>query len=96
VLAVLDRGTRSLNALASFAPYVLGGSMTLADIYLRYALAVPNMVGPVHLDWNAEDQIHGLAAWSALVGDSDISRKIDADFKANRKEFMAYVSGLSK
>lgn len=96
VLAVLARGTRSLSALGSFSPYVLGESVTLADIYLRYALSIPNMVGPAHLDWNINDEVEGLAEWSALMGDSDISRKIDADMRANAKDFMAYIAGLSK
>jgi glutathione S-transferase len=95
VLAALGRGTRALSALGSFSPYVLGDSLTLADIYLRYAVSIPHLVGPAHLDWNINDEVEGLAAWSALIGDSDIARKIDADMRANAKDFMAYIAGLS-
>ena len=96
VLAVLERGTRSLNALASFAPYVAGAELSLADIYLRYALAVPKMVGPAQLDWDVLQQVEGLPAWDAMMADSDISRKIDADQKANHPEFMAYLADRFK
>ena len=92
VRAVLDRGARSINALASFAPYLAGDSLTLADIYLRYALYIPMMVGPPLLDWQATEEISGLADWLDLMADSDISRKIDADLKDNEPEFRAFIA----
>ena len=96
VRAVLDRGTRSLNALASFSPYVAGEQLTLADIYLRYALSIPGMVGPALLGWDVRDDVDGLGDWLQLMADSDISRKVDADLEANTKEFMAYVASNTK
>lgn len=92
VRAVLERGTRSLNALASFSPYVLGEELSLADIYLRYALAIPKMVGPDLLGWDVREEVDGLEDWSRLMADSDISRKIDADMQANTNDFMAYIA----
>ena len=94
VRAVLERGTRSLNALASFSPYVLGEELSLADIYLRYALAIPKMVGPDLLGWDVREEVDGLEDWSRLMADSDISRKIDADMQANTDDFMAYIAQL--
>ncbi len=96
VRAVLDRGTRSLVALASFSPYVMGTDISLADIYLRYALAIPKMVGPSLLGWDVMAEVEGLAQWDAMMADSDISRKIDADQQANTEEFMAYVASVSR
>lgn len=96
IRATLDRGTRSLIDLAQFSPYVAGKALTLADIYLRYALAIPIMVGPTHLDWNVLEAVPGLAAWYAMMGESDISKSIDADQQANTTDFMAYVAGVSK
>ena len=96
VRTVLDRGSRSLNALASFSPYVAGEQLTLADIYLRYALSIPRMVGPSQLDWDVRDDVDGLGDWLQLMADSDISRKVDADLEANTEEFMAYVASNSK
>jgi glutathione S-transferase len=92
VRAVFERGTRSLNALASFSPYLLGETLSLADIYLRYALFIPALVGPAQLNWDINDDVEGLAQWSALMADSDISRKIDEDMQGNARDFMAYVA----
>ncbi len=96
VQAVLDRGMGGLKKLATFGPYLTGDSLTLADIYLRYALAIPKLVGPTLLQWNPLDAVEGLAEWDALMASSDISKKIDADQRANAEEFMAYVSGSMK
>ena len=40
VVAVVDRGINSINALATFNPWVLGTELTMADIYLFYVLTV--------------------------------------------------------
>ena len=45
IRATLDRGTRSLIELARFSPFVAGNELTLADIYLRYALSIPKWPG---------------------------------------------------
>jgi glutathione S-transferase len=83
---------RSLNELASFSPYAAGAELSLADIYLRYALAIPKMVGPGQLDWDIMTQVDGLADWDAMMADSDIARKIDADMRDNAPDFMAYIA----
>lgn len=95
VRAALNRGARSLSALASFSPYLLGEELTLGDIYLRYALSIPKTVGPSHLNWNVKEEVPALAEWGALMADSDISRKIDADMHENAADFMAHISKKS-
>jgi len=89
--AGLERGVAAYTTLASFAPYVAGAELTLADIYLRYALAIPQLVGPSQLDWDVLAAVPGMAEWYAMMSDSDIARKIDADQQANSAEFMAYL-----
>jgi glutathione S-transferase len=96
VRMTLDRGVRSLNTLASFSPFVAGKELSLADIYLRYALAIPRMVGPGQLNWDVMAEVEGLAAWDAMMADSDIARKIDGDMQANRSDFMAYIGSRQK
>ncbi len=96
VKSVLDRGTAALSTLAVFKPYVCGDTLTLADVYLRYALAIAKLVGPSFLQWNVLESVEGLSQWDAMMADSDISKKIDADQAANAEEFMAYVSGQMK
>lgn len=93
VRMTLERGVRSLNTLATFSPFVAGKEMSLADIYLRYALAIPRLAAPGQLGWDIMAAVEGLAAWDAMMADSDISRKIDADMRANTADFMAYIAG---
>ena len=88
----LQRGVDGLNALATFSPYMNGETLTLADIYLRYALAIPRLVGKAHLDWDILASIDGLAAWDELMAGTDIAQRIDADQKANAPEFMARLA----
>jgi glutathione S-transferase len=92
VKAVLDKAARSITELAVFGPYLLGSELSLADIYLRYALSIPKLVGPTQLNWNVLDSVPGLASWDEMMADTDIARKIDADLRDNTAEFMAHIS----
>jgi glutathione S-transferase len=95
VRSALQRGVSGLTVLAAFSPYLCGDSCTLADIYLRYALAIPKLAGPSQLDWDVVAAVPGLADWDTRMADSDIARRVDADQAANRDEFMAYVAKVS-
>jgi glutathione S-transferase len=91
-----ERAVRTLNALATFSPYVAGDTLSLADIYLRYALVIPKIVGPGQLQWDVMADVPAMVDWEALMANSDISRKVDADHDANREEFMAYVASRQR
>lgn len=91
----LERGVAGLRSLGHFAPYVVGSELGMADIYLRYALAIPKIVGPSQLDWDVVAAVPGLAEWDAMMADSDIARRIDADLEASRDQFMAYLARRS-
>jgi len=93
VRATFDKAIRSFASLASFSPYVAGDTLTLADIYLRYALVIPRMVGPRYLDWDVTAKLAALSQWEALMADSDVSRKVEADRLDNEAEFMAHITG---
>ncbi len=92
VRSTLERGVKSLTALVSFSPYLTGATLTLADIYLRYALAIPKLIGPSQLDWDIVAAIPGLSDWDAMMADSEISKRIDADQRDNTAEFMAHIA----
>jgi glutathione S-transferase len=96
VRATLDRGVTGLTKLATFGPYVAGAELTVADIYLRYAMAIPKMVGPAILDWDIVKAIPGLSEWDEMMAQSDISKKVDAGLVENTAAFIEYVSGGSK
>ncbi|MFT6051052.1 MAG: glutathione S-transferase [Halioglobus sp.] len=93
VKLVLAKGAKAVTDLASFGPYLCGAELTLADIYLRYALVIPKMVGPSKLDWDVMEEVPGLQEWDAMMADTDIARSVDADMRDNTADFMAYVSG---
>jgi glutathione S-transferase len=93
VRATFDKALRSLATLGSFSPYVAGDTMTLADIYLRYALVIPKMVGPRFLGWDASEGLAALPQWEKLMADSEVSRKVDADHRDNETDFMAHITG---
>ena len=93
VRTVLERGVNAINALASFDPYIAGSELTAADIYLRYALLIPKMIGPAQLDWDICASINGCQQWEAMMADSDVSKTVDADAQANAPEFMARLAG---
>ncbi|TXS92809.1 glutathione S-transferase family protein [Parahaliea maris] len=92
VRETMERGVNGLKVLAAFSPYVAGPELSVADIFLRYALAIPKLVGPTHLNLDVLAAVPGLAEWDAMMADTDIARKIDADQQANAPEFMAYVA----
>lgn len=94
VRGVLQRGTAGLSMLTHFSPYCVGNALTTADITLRYALAIPKLVGPSQLDMNIFSAIDGLGDWDKMMADGEIAAKVDADMHANRAEFMAYVAGV--
>lgn len=90
VTEVLERGISALNQLCKFSPYVQGSEITLADIYLRYALSTVALAGrKLERDFVAD--IDGIADWQAMMADTDIARKIDADQEANGPAFFAYI-----
>lgn len=96
VRTTLERGVNALKELAEFSPYLLGGELSLADIHLRYALAIPSMVGPSQLDWDILAAVDGLPQWYEMMANSDISGKIDADMRDNAEDFMAYVQSRAR
>lgn len=93
VKAALERGIAALNDICKPSPYLCGDTLTLADIYCRYAMAIPQLVGPKVLGMDIVAAVNGLPALMLTLADSEISQKIDADMRANQAEFMAKISG---
>ena len=82
--------------LVSMAPYALGDQLSMADIFMRYALSIPTMVKPLLPDSDPLLAVPGLAEWQKMMANTDIARRIDADQAANYAEFMARISAKSK
>ncbi len=91
VRGVVERGLEAMTRLCEFEPYLAGAEMTMADIYLRYVLKVVELAGTTKLEWDIIGSVPGMAEWSEMMADSDISRKVDADQAANMPEFMGII-----
>jgi len=91
VKAVVERGINSINALASFDPWVAGAEYTMADIYLFYVLAVADM-GSASTGIDLNERISGLKTWRAKFAADEVAQKVAADMEANKESFFGYIS----
>jgi glutathione S-transferase len=91
VSTAVSRGVAALNTVTDCRPYLCGDTLTLADIYCRYAMAIPQLVGPKLLDRDIVSEIRGLPELMALLAESEISQRIDADMRDNYAEFMQKI-----
>ena len=94
VVGVVYRGINSINALATFDPWVLGAEFTMADIYLFYALTMAE-VGSKITGIDLNERIPGLENWHATFAADRISQKVAVDREANRESFFGYIQSLS-
>jgi glutathione S-transferase len=92
VKAVVERGINSINALATFDPWVLGADYTMADIYLFYVLAVADM-GSASTGIDLNKRIAGLEGWREKFAADEVAQKVAADMEANKESFFNYVRG---
>lgn len=92
VKAVVERGINSMNAIATFDPWVAGNEYTMADIYLFYVLAVADM-GSASTGVDLNEQIPGLSSWREKFAADAVAQKVAADMQANKESFFKYVSG---
>jgi glutathione S-transferase len=88
------RGINSINALATFDPWVLGAEFTMADIYLFYALTMAEM-GKKITGIDLNERIPGLENWHATFAADRISQKVAVETEANRESFFGYIQSLS-
>lgn len=94
VRTVMEKGARSIGQLARFDPYVLGGEMTVADIFLHWSLGFAQMAaGPEVLNWNLVDHVDGLAEWEAMMAAQPIAQQLNADMQQELPAFMEQIAG---
>lgn len=85
------KGCEIINQMTDIEPYLLGDQLSMADIFMYYALVIPTMVGPRLIDVDPVTAIKGLANWHHLMSDCPISKKIETDKRDNAPEFMAKI-----
>ncbi|MFT7244782.1 MAG: glutathione S-transferase [Candidatus Azotimanducaceae bacterium] len=94
VKGVLDRGINSINALATFSPWVFGENFTMADIYLYHVLTVADM-GSSMTEVDFSSRIPGLGKWRETLAADPITQRVAADTEKNREGFFGYIQSLS-
>ncbi len=93
VAEALDKGVRALSALVSPQPFVMGEQMTAADIVLRYALVVVELVSGALYQRDICAEVAGLPEWKARMAEMPISQQLDAESEKAMAAFMAMVQG---
>ena len=93
VKEVMDKGIAAVTTLVSFKPYVLGDSLTLADIVLRYAMVVADLVGGAVFQRDIAGEVAGMAEWKAMMASSPISQQLDTDTNEAMAAFLAMLKG---
>ncbi|WP_299974751.1 glutathione S-transferase family protein [uncultured Pseudoteredinibacter sp.] len=93
---LMEKGFKALDTLCQCSPYLMGDKMTAADIFVRYALVVGNMVAAKIYDWKPLDEYPALKAWNKLMREDPISQKVDQDSQAAMKDLMDYFAKFKK
>ena len=91
---VLSRGIGAMRRLCQFSPWIAGGEMTMADIYVHYVNSVVRGIGSKQLEWDILSEIPGMTEWTASMKETDIAQKVEAERAANEPEFTAYITKM--
>jgi glutathione S-transferase len=89
----LEKGCKALAALIQLAdqPYVSGDNMSMADIFLRYALIPSSMCAQAIYQWDIIAEVPGLADWNKRMAALDISQQLD---KATQEGMAAFLAAI--
>lgn len=93
---LMERGFKALDTLCQSSPYLMGEKMTAADIFVRYALVVGNMVAAKVYDWKPLDEYPALKAWSKTMREDPVSQRVDQDAQAAMTDLMEYFAQFKK
>ncbi|GAA6154360.1 glutathione S-transferase family protein [Pseudoteredinibacter isoporae] len=93
---LMEKGLKALDTLCQSAPYLMGDTMTAADIFVRYALVVGNMAAVRIYDWKLLDDYPALKAWNQHMREDPISQKVDQDAQDAMADLKAYFAQFKK
>lgn len=85
---VLDRAMRALGHLAEPNPFLLGETLTIADLFAFYTFDIGERVARFSWDSSLLDQVPGLRGWFDRMAARSGSRAVLADFDT---AFAAYL-----
>lgn len=92
VRATLDRSTAALKRLMAPAPFVMGGTLTQADLFAFYNLDVVDRLTRFVWGRSIVDEI-GIAPWHAMMAARDSSRTVLTDFETYFACYLADKGG---
>ena len=86
----LDRATQALTILMQPQPFLLGGTLSYADLFAFYCLDIADRVTRFVYDRSILVDIGSLAGWSQLMARRPSSLVVFADFYPS---FISYLAG---
>jgi glutathione S-transferase len=96
VRQMLNRGIKAMQDLCKFSPWIAGELITVADIYVYYVNTIVSTFGSSQLDWDILAEIPNMKEWNQSMGQSDITKKVEADRLANMPDFLQKLKGQFK
>jgi glutathione S-transferase len=89
VKPVLEKGARSVAALAVMDPYLMGAAPTAADYMAMYSLDLAAAVAKSVYDWDLLADIPGAADLLARLGEDPNAQRFDQEKKAQMAAFLS-------
>lgn len=90
----LDKAAAALPRLSRFDTFACGDRFTLADIAAILNLPIVRDVGKAFMDRDPLAAVPGLDAYCARMEERPMVKKIRADAKQDRPQFMAHLKAL--
>lgn len=84
----IERGMRALSYLVAPRPFLMGGELTLADLFAFYTFDVGDRLTRFVYDWSLLGSLPGLRDWHGMMAGRASSRVVLADFAT---AFEAYL-----
>lgn len=85
----LDKGVRTLKALARFTPYIAGDAFTFADIAAYFQIRFTNLHTRKVYAWDILDDVPGMSAYLGMVGERTSIKAVDA---VMQRDFNTFVN----
>ena len=85
----LEVTINGLRRLFAFRPFLLGETLTCADLFMLYCADVADRVTRHVYGWSLIERIDGLAEWSHLMTTRDSTRIVGAEFLHEFRHYLA-------
>lgn len=73
------KGLAALARLTQFKPWIAGGELTAADIFVFYSFVLSNRLTQQVYNWDMLADVPGLAEWYKRFGELEVTQRVMAD-----------------